>query len=111
MATITTINMIDDIDGTTGEDVTTVRFSFDGTDYEIDLSEYNRNGLGKILQPYIDTARKTTTPTATRKTAKKTTGTDPASVRAWATANGITINTRGRIPAHVIEQYHTATGA
>lgn len=107
MATITTIKMTDDLDGTTSDDVATIRFALDGTTYEIDLSEGNRQALVVALKPYIDAAR---TPTTTTKQRKKTNGSgpDPAQVRAWAAANGITVATRGRIPASVIDQYTAA---
>ena len=46
----------DDLTGGPAEQ--TVRFAFEGTDYEIDLSAKNAAAFGKQLAPYIEHARK-----------------------------------------------------
>ena len=114
MATQTVIRLTDDIDG--GDADRTVRFSFDGADYEIDLSASNAAKLEKALEKYIAAARKVsgraggrarqrTTPTRTVVAA------DPKAVRAWAASNGIQVNPRGRIPAQVVEKFQAANAA
>jgi hypothetical protein len=35
-----------------------VRFAFDGTEYEIDLSAKNAAAFGKVLAPHVEHARK-----------------------------------------------------
>lgn len=105
--TTTLIELIDDVDG--GKAERTVTFSFDGAQYEIDLSKKNATAMTKALKPYIDVARKvratrSRTPSAT-KSAKRN---DLADVRAWAAKNGHAVSDRGRIPAAVLEAYDTA---
>ena len=82
---------------------TLVRFAFEGTGYEIDLSAKNAAALGKLLAPYIEHARK-----AGRAQGRRTTSSRQRSgdIRAWAKEHGLAVSERGRIPASVIEQYH-----
>lgn len=49
--------LIDDLDGTEGAE--TVRFAFNGANYEIDLNSKNVEKMMKALQPFIDKGRKT----------------------------------------------------
>ena len=37
-----------------------------------------------------------------------TDGPDPKAVRAWAEANGVAVNSRGRLSAEVLEHYRAA---
>jgi hypothetical protein len=112
MATKTLI--VDDIDGV-GE-ATTVSLSYDGTQYEVDLSKKNRTALEKALKPYLDAARKVSGAdrhiTARRGAAtsrgRRSSSVDLTAVRAWAAKSGITVAPRGRIAAWVIEQYQAA---
>lgn len=103
--------LIDDIDGTPA--VRTVRFTYGGTSYVIDLSDAHASALDDALAPYIRHARRDTTqatarPRATAKP-RRTAGHDPAAVRAWATENGYNLAVRGRIPGEVITAYERAT--
>ena len=102
--------VFDDLDEST-EDVSTVPFSYDGSDYEIDLGKANQEALAKALQPYLGAARKTggrrtrrssSTPAAPAATS------DTAAIRAWAAEQGITVSSRGRINAEVRKQYEAA---
>lgn len=95
----------DDIDG--GDAAETVQFSLDGTSYEIDLSQENAAGLRDALQPFIAAAR-TTGGARRRSRSSAGSGENPAEVRAWAEANGIKVNARGRIPADVLAAYRAA---
>ncbi|NLT25522.1 MAG: Lsr2 family protein [Microbacteriaceae bacterium] len=107
--------IVDDIDGTelpegAGE---TVKFSLDGVDYEIDLSDDNAAELRGALEQYIGAARRTggrqqrgtrtQLPTAGPKR-------DLAAIRKWARANGHEVADRGRIPQAVIDAYEAAQG-
>jgi hypothetical protein len=102
---------IDDIDG--GEAEGTVRFALDGTEYEIDLSASHSQELHTALTKYVDHARKVggTARRATRGTRRNASAIDTTAVRAWAKDHGVDVKERGRIPADVVEQYRTATGA
>ena len=56
MAQRVAVVLEDDLTGGPAEQ--TVRFAFEGTDYEIDLSAKNAAAFGKQLVPYIEHARK-----------------------------------------------------
>ena len=56
MAQKVTVSLEDDLTGGPAEQ--TVRFAFDGTDYEIDLNAKNAAAFGKQLAPYLEHARK-----------------------------------------------------
>jgi DNA invertase Pin-like site-specific DNA recombinase len=56
MAQKITVALVDDLDG--GPSYETVRFGFEGSDYEIDLSNKNPSASRQQLAPFIDHARK-----------------------------------------------------
>jgi hypothetical protein len=101
----TQVLYVDDIDGSDAEG--TVRFGFDGTDYEIDLNKKHADQLAQAIGPFIDAARKV--PSSRRPARAARTGRHNLSgVRAWARDQGITISERGRIPADVLAKYNAA---
>lgn len=109
---VTITEFVDDLDG--GKADRTIAFTFDGVNFEIDLSKKNATAFEKALKPYLQAARKvrrspsrTTTRTTSRRRSKRT-GPDLAAVRDWARANGHTISDRGRIPTAVLEAYSSA---
>jgi hypothetical protein len=107
MAKITVVTVTDDIDGSA--DAQTVTFGLGAQAYEIDLGKKNLAALKKGLQPYIDAGRPVGRRNAARPgRSRKASATDSSAVRAWATANGIEISHRGRIPAAVIAKYEAA---
>jgi nucleoid-associated protein Lsr2 len=102
MAQKVTVELEDDLDGGPADE--TVRFVFDGTHYEIDLSAMNALAFRKNLAPFIEHAR-----TPARRTGRTAAGRQrSADVRAWAKERGIAVSARGRIPASVLEQYQSA---
>lgn len=106
MAQKVTVALEDDLDG--GPANETIRFGFGGAGYEIDLNAKNAKLFRKQLAPYIDHARKTgrgqPRPGRTASARQRS-----GEVRAWAKSQGITVSSRGRIPASVMEQYQNAT--
>jgi nucleoid-associated protein Lsr2 len=78
------ILFIDDLDG--GEAAGTVRFGFDGSKYEIDLSAANSEALRKTLGLYIEHGRKASSvgrrQSGTGGRKAPTTSTDNTTVRA-----------------------------
>ena len=102
--------LIDDLDG--GEAAGTVRFGLDGAEYEIDLSAAHSDELRTALGRYLAHARRAggTARSATRAR-RGSAAVDTAKVREWARGQGIEVKDRGRVPADVVEQYQTATGA
>ena len=109
MAQKVIVALEDDLDGGPADE--TVRFGFEGTAYEIDLSSRNANAFRKQLTPFIEHARKTFRGPARRATRTQAGRQRSGDIRAWAKDHGIAVNDRGRIPASVMERYQAAKGA
>jgi nucleoid-associated protein Lsr2 len=101
MAQKVTIELVDDLDGSTAAE--TVTFALDGAAYEIDLNKSNAAKLRKALSPFASSARAIRGRQGVVK--GKRTGPDPAKVRSWATSQGIEVSPRGRVPQALVEQY------
>jgi hypothetical protein len=101
----------DDLDGSTA--VRTVSFSWDGANYEIDLSKKNIAELDAILQTYITSGRRTAGRARgvgrVKRVSGPSTGIDLAAVRAWAAANGHAVAERGRVSAAVLDAFRADT--
>lgn len=110
MATITTVKLVDDLDGQAADE--TVTFGLDGKTYEIDMSDAHAAALRALLAPYVAKARPLTPRApARRPAAARTTpagAAHPAAVRAWARETGRPVSTRGRISATVVDAYLAA---
>lgn len=110
MAVIT--KKIDDMDGTDAS--TTVRFSVDGRDMTIDLSDENAANFYAAMRPFLEAA---TTVEAPQKAVRATRGSGAPrakagfapgyleALRTWAKENGIAVAPKGRVKAEVLEQY------
>jgi hypothetical protein len=107
MAQKVTVELEDDLDGGPAEE--TVRFGVDGSDYEIDLSKKHAAALRRKLAPFIDHARKAGRGQRRRPGPTAASRDRSGDIRAWAKDHGIAVSERGRIPASVVEQYHTAS--
>jgi hypothetical protein len=98
----------DDLDGSEAQE--TIEFGLDGITYQIDLNDDHAAELRALLGPFTIAGRrlkgKRRRPIA-RPTVVNTPA-DPAAVRAWATANKISVPARGRIPSAVITRFHEA---
>ena len=119
MATMTTVTLVDDLDGS--EASGSVSFALDGASYEIDLSEDNAEKLRDALAGYVASARRVDggrrgpgRPKAA-KPAKAGRGprTAPdreqtAAIREWARANGHEVSERGRLSASVLAAFEEA---
>jgi hypothetical protein len=117
--------LIDDLDQTEIADGKggPVEFAFRGTVYRIDLSDGNAAKLEKALAPFVASATRvsgprggssgsTSVPTRKRRgakrSAKSTSASSTAAVRAWAAENGHAVSARGRIPASVLSAYEVS---
>ncbi|MCD4549963.1 histone-like nucleoid-structuring protein Lsr2 [Schaalia sp. lx-260] len=100
----TKVILIDDMDG--AEAQRTVSFSFDGIDYEIDLSEENLARMKKTLDEWIAAGRRIGGRQRRRTSGVTAVPGLSAEVRAWAKKRGIAVSERGRIPAELVSQYH-----
>jgi len=96
--------LIDDLDG--GEAVESVRLGWNGEWRQLELSERNLAALSKAIDRYWDAAR----PVSGAKSRAATATRDPKAIRAWATANGVAVPARGRIPRDLEKRYLQAGG-
>lgn len=112
MAQKVLVQLVDDLDGTNSQDVTTILFGLDGVSYEIDLSETNAERLRDGLQEFLDSARRTggriKRGVRPAQSDKSTSASEAGQVREWALENGFELAGRGRIPSHVVEAYKEA---
>src|SRR6266481_550173 len=107
MASIVSIIVSDDLDGSPNAE--TVTFGFDGVAYEIDLAKKNREKLAHTMAPYVEAARKVSSSRRrTGSTRSPASRVDRAAVRAWADKHGLKVAEPGRISAAVLEQYEAA---
>ena len=108
MAQKVTVELEDDLTGGPAEQ--TVRFAFEGIDYEIDLSAKNAAAFGKQLAPYLEHARRAGRAQSRRPGRTAAGRQRSGDIRAWAKEQGLAVSERGRIPASVLEQYQAANG-
>jgi hypothetical protein len=121
MATMTTVSLVDDLDGSSAAE--TVAFALDGANYEIDLTEKNAKKLRDSLAGYVGHARRIDggrRPAAGRGTkAKPAKGTkssartapdreQTAAIREWARTAGFEVSERGRLSATVLDAFEQA---
>jgi hypothetical protein len=112
MAQKTIVQLIDDIDQGAAEE--TVSFALDGTSYEIDLSAKNAGKLRDALAVYVANARRSGRSSAPRASVAPRRGRggrgdreQTQAIREWARKNGHKIGEKGRIPAAILEAYHS----
>ena len=97
-------HLTDDFDGTPAAE--TIRFSFEGKAYVLDLSAANAKEMRQIFKPYVEAARRDGATSKGRRSAvKPSTGVDAKAVRVWAKSARVKVPSRGRIPSSVVEQY------
>lgn len=114
MAQKVLVQLVDDLDGTAGEDIETVQFGLDGVTYEIDLGQKNAAQLRDVLTDFVANARRiggrakrggAVTGVGTKSSAAGHTKEQSKAIREWAKANGHELADRGRIPASVVEAF------
>lgn len=95
-------SVFDDIDNKplSEEELIVIRFSVDGKDYLLDVSQENADKFHAALDPFIKAAR--------HPVKKDTRRYKPADVRAWAAKHGYQVAERGKIPNEVILAYRNA---
>lgn len=114
MAQKVLVQLVDDLDGTSSSDISTVSFGLDGVSYEIDLNESNATNLREHLSEFIASARRTGGRVKRGASAAAgSTGTgrnreQTQAIREWAKKNGHEVSDRGRIPAAVISAFEAA---
>lgn len=111
MAQKTFVQLVDDLDGTalTDGEGKTVTFAFEGVSYEIDLSQAHVEELAGALAPYVTAGRKVSgRKGAPRMSSAKSDPVELQRIRDWASKNGHTVSSRGRISAAVRDAYNAA---
>src|SRR4051794_10761186 len=108
MAQKVQVVLTDDIDGSEGAE--TVGFSYNGVDYEVDLSTKNAKKFHDNMQFYADHGRRLGGRARHSRIEGRTTkvSADNATIRAWAKANGVAVPARGRISSSIREQFEAA---
>lgn len=109
--------MTDDFDGTelkSGQGQT-VRFTFEGNDYAIDLSDKNYKRFTAEIEVWASKAHspEKATPGALRRAragraTARAAGSDNKAVRAWARENGHAVSERGRVSSEIRDAYTAA---
>lgn len=98
--------ILDDIDGSPGAE--TVRFGYQGQDYEIDITPDRHKELADALSDLIEKGRRVRRDKPKVKTTRGKSDLDLAEVRRWAAEHGIEVAARGRVPNNVLDKYRTA---
>ena len=103
------VQLIDDLSGEDAQE--TIRFSLDGTNYEIDLSADNAAELRGTLERYAAKGRRLRGPTGPRAGRAPSMSRDETQkVRKWAAENGYNPSPRGRISQAIERAYDAAQG-
>lgn len=109
MAQHVEISIIDDLTGEPADE--TVAFGIDGVTYEIDLTSDNAAELRSTLDPFIQHGRRIGGRKRGSVNPDRLSRNQARACRAWAAANGINVNPRGRIPANVVDRWRKANAA
>lgn len=112
MAQSQTISYTSDLSGKEikDNDAPTIRYAWDGVDYEVDLTSDEAEKMHAALEKYLSVSRKVSRTTGTKRGGSKAaSGPSAAEIRAWAQSNGHEVPDRGRIPAAVREAFEAAS--
>lgn len=106
MATRTLV--ISDLSGEA--DASTVTVGLHGTWHEVDLTEAERDGLSRTLDPYLRAARKATgtTPQASKRVVPDLSPEARNRIRVWARKKGLGVAEFGQIPNRIVDAYRAA---
>lgn len=121
MAQKVLVQMVDDLDGTSTDDVETVTFGLDGVTYEIDLGPDNAQRLRDEIAEFVGSARRVggrikrgaaakAAPASKdgRKSSSPANREQTKAIREWARGQGHDLADRGRIPQHIIDAFEEA---
>lgn len=115
MAQKVLVQLVDDLDGTTTDNIETVSFGLDGVTYEIDLGQGNAATLRDSLAEFVSSARRTggrikrgSAASVRVSSASGRSKEQTQAIREWARANGHEVSERGRIPTTVLDAFEAA---
>jgi hypothetical protein len=102
------VQLVDDLNGEEAQE--TVRFGFEGSEYEIDLTEENANKLRSFMSEYVEKGRKVGGKRSQggAKSTNRNKRENTQEIRQWAQANGHNPSSRGRINQSIIDAYNEA---
>lgn len=86
----------------------TRRFGQDSTEYEIDVCPKHASAMEKTFSVFIAHARRAPKRGYTSQPAPKRDRARSRDIRTWADQRGLTVNSHGRIPEHVLKEYDLA---
>lgn len=106
---------VDDIKNANGIQsfaVDSLEFTVDGTTYQIDLDQENKDKFDEVLKIFIEHARikQDYTPVTRHPIQGYRKSTRPADIRKWCREHNIPISSMGRIPAEIEQQYDETAG-
>ncbi|MGB7362024.1 MAG: Lsr2 family protein [Rhodococcus sp. (in: high G+C Gram-positive bacteria)] len=112
-----TVTLVDDVDNVPADE--TVSIGLDGTWFELDLSSSNATELRKVMDQWIQHARKVTSRTASGGASVSSVGgartrgaadrARSAAIRDWARSQGFEISARGRISSEIVRAWELAS--
>ncbi|MCH1884295.1 Lsr2 family protein [Agrococcus sp. ARC_14] len=108
MAKKTYVQLVDDFSGDSIDDGAgrTVRFAFDGAEYEIDLTNEHVEEFAETLERFVRASRRVSGRRKTGGNAPRGGGSsETAAIREWAESQGLKVASRGRISGDIVEQY------
>lgn len=119
MAQRTIVRLVSDLSGEElGEgEGRTIGFSYDGSEYTIDLTAEEAEQFDAVMKAYVNAATalggRSSSSGRTRRESRSRSGgskEELANIRAWARGRGYEISDRGRIKREIVEAYHAANG-
>ena len=108
MAQKIVVELVDDVDGSTGEDIETIPFTWGGKPLEIDLKPDNAKSMREQLDFWASHARRAERTGRARPTRTAPSRQQSTDIREWARQHGHKVSERGRIPAAVTAEYEAS---
>ncbi|MGH3327186.1 MAG: histone-like nucleoid-structuring protein Lsr2 [Streptomycetales bacterium] len=109
MAQKVEVILVDDLEGGAADE--TVSFSLDGVSYDIDLNSENADRLRDVLAPFVASGRRVGGRAQRgrgRGRGRRDAVARTPEIRKWAKSQGYEVSDRGRVPAHIVEEYDKA---
>lgn len=108
MAKKTLVQLVDDLTGESISDDSgrTVRFAFDGAEYEIDLSHAHVEEFQTAVDPYVRASRRVAGRRKSSSGSSRGAAGQTAEIREWAESQGLQVASRGRISADIVERFN-----
>jgi hypothetical protein len=103
--------LVDDLDGSEGDDVVRREFPLLNRTFAIDLCDVNQQRLSEalgFLEQVLEHAREVKQPSRARKTADtspRLRGHTLTDVRGWAREQGLEVPSRGKLPDELLEKF------